>query len=86
MGHFILGAIIIAIGAAIVIKSGGLLNTFGRIGFFEKYLGVEGGSRLGYKIIGVLTIFIGLLIMINMIGGFMTWLLSPLLKYSNPKG
>jgi len=86
MGHFILGVVIIVTGAFIVIKSAGMLNTFGRIGFFEKYLGVEGGSRLGYKIIGVLTIFLGLLIMTNMIGGFMTWLLSPLLKYSNPKG
>jgi len=86
MGHFILGVVIIVAGAFIVIKSAGMLNTFGRIGFFEKYLGVEGGSRLGYKIIGVLTIFLGLLIMTNMIGGFMTWLLSPLLKYSNPKG
>jgi len=85
MGHFILGAIIIAIGALIVIKSAGMLNTFGRIGFFEKHLGVEGGSRLGYKLIGVLTIFIGLLIMTNMIGGFMMWVFSPLLKYSQPR-
>ena len=85
MGHFILGAIIIVIGALITIKSEAMLSTFGRIGFFEKYLGVEGGSRLGYKIIGVLTIFIGLLIMTNMIGGFMTWVLSPLLKYSQPR-
>jgi hypothetical protein len=85
MFHFILGAVVIAVGASIVIKSEAFLNTFGRIGFFEKHLGVEGGSRLGYKIIGVLTIFIGLLIMTNMIGGFITWLLSPLLKYSQPR-
>ena len=85
MGHFILGTIIIVIGALITIKSEGMLNTFGRIGFFEKYLGIEGGSRLGYKIIGVLTIFIGMLIMTNMIGGFMTLVLSPLLKYSQPR-
>jgi len=85
MGHFILGAIIIIIGALITIKSEAMLSTFGRIGFFEKHLGVEGGSRLGYKIIGVLTIFIGMLIMTNMIGGFMTLVLSPLLKYSQPR-
>ncbi|MFA4834258.1 MAG: hypothetical protein WC619_05480 [Patescibacteria group bacterium] len=85
MGHFILGIIIIAVGALIVIKSESILSAFGRIGFFEKYLGVEGGSRLGYKIVGVLTIFLGLLIMTNMIGGFMTWVFSPLLKYSQPQ-
>ncbi|MDD5071250.1 MAG: hypothetical protein PHQ42_00735 [Patescibacteria group bacterium] len=85
MGHFIFGAVIIAVGASLVIKSEAFLSAFGRIGFFEKHLGLEGGSRLGYKIIGILTIFIGLLIMTNMIGGFMMWLLSPLLKYSQPR-
>ncbi|MDD5032350.1 MAG: hypothetical protein PHR36_04935 [Patescibacteria group bacterium] len=82
MGHFILGAVIIVVGALIVIKSEGMLSAFGRIGFFEKYLGVEGGSRLGYKLVGILTIFLGMLIMTNMIGGFMAWVLSPLFKYS----
>ena len=85
MAHFIIGAIIIAIGALIIIKSEAMLSTFGHIGFFEKHLGVEGGSRLGYKIIGALTIFIGMLIMTNMISGFMMWILSPLLKYSQPQ-
>ena len=85
MGHIILGIIITAIGVLIVIKSEAMLNTFGSIGFFERHLGVEGGSRLGYKLIGLLTIFVGILIMTNMIGGFLTWVLSPLLKYSNPR-
>ena len=84
MGHFILGAIIMAIGVLMVIKSEAMLNTFGSIGFFERHLGVEGGSRLGYKLVGFLTIFIGVLIMTNMIGGFLTWMLSPLLKYKTP--
>lgn len=78
------GIFVITIGALIVAKSEVLLNTFGRIGFFEKYLGLEGGSRLGYKLIGLLTIFIGTLIMTGMIGGFLFWILSPILKYSQP--
>jgi hypothetical protein len=82
--NIIWGAIIIIIGALVVIKSGAILNAFGRIAFFEEHLGLEGGSRLGYKLIGILTIFIGALIMTNMIGGFLTWLLSPLLKYNKP--
>jgi hypothetical protein len=80
--HFILGIIIMAIGVIIVIKSEWMLNNFGRIAFFEAKLGSEGGSRLGYKLVGMIFFFIGLLIMTNMIGGFMTWMLSPLLKYS----
>lgn len=84
--HIILGFIAIIIGALIVIKSEALLNSFGRIGFFEKHLGTEGGSRLGYKLIGIFVIFIGILIMTNMIGGFLSWILSPLLKYGRPTG
>jgi hypothetical protein len=83
--YILWGAIHIVVGTLIVIKSESLLNAFGRISFFEKYLGVEGGSRLGYKLIGILTIFIGILIITNMIGGFLTWLLSPILKYNQPK-
>ena len=35
---------------------------FGRIAFAEKYLGTEGGSRLFYKLIGMLAIIIGMLL------------------------
>jgi hypothetical protein len=81
MLNFILGIIIMAVGFAIVIKSDAMLNNFGRIAFFEKYLGTEGGSRLGYKIVGLIAIFFGTLIATNLIGGFLNWALSPLLKY-----
>lgn len=70
-----------AIGITIVIKAEWMLNNFGRIAFFEDKLGAEGGSRLGYKLVGMIFFFIGLLIMTNMIGGFLTWMLSPLTKY-----
>lgn len=83
--YIIPGIIIVIIGALITIKSEGMLNTFGRIGFFEKYLGTEGGSRLGYKIIGLLIFFIGMLVMTNMLSGFLEWILSPLLKYNFPR-
>jgi len=74
----ILGIIMMVVGALITIKSEAILNFFGRIAFFEKYLGTEGGSRLGYKLIGILMFFIGLLVMTGMIEGFMRWILSPL--------
>lgn len=80
--HILSGFIMLAIGALIVVKSEAMLNAFGRIGFFERHLGAEGGSRLGYKLIGMLIIFIGMLVMTNMIGGFLQWVLSPILKYS----
>lgn len=82
--NILLGLILIVVGFLMVLKTESLLRSFGRIAFFEKYLGVEGGSRLGYKLIGLLTIFIGALIMTGMIGGLLSWILSPLLKYSQP--
>lgn len=82
--HIILGFAITAAGAFLVIKSEAMFNAFGRISFFENHLGTSGGSRLGYKLIGLLTIFIGILIITNMIGGFLEWVLYPLLKYARP--
>ena len=82
--HIVIGIIIIAIGAFIVIKSEKVYNTFGSIAFFDRYLGAEGGGRLGYKLIGMLFIIIGILVSTNMIGGFISWILSPLLRYSQP--
>ena len=61
LGKFILGMIIAAIGFLITWKSEWLLNNFGRISFAEKHLHGEGGSRLMYKLIGILVIIIGLL-------------------------
>jgi len=81
MLHIILGAIIITVGALLVAKSEWMLDNFGRMNWFELHMG-GGGSRLGYKLIGLAVIFIGILFLTNMIGGFLTWLLSPLLKYS----
>jgi len=80
--NFLIGLIIIAIGALIVIKSEALLSSFGRIAFFEKYLGTSGGSRLGYKFVGMLVVFIGILVAVDLIGGFLEWMTSPLTRYN----
>ncbi len=61
IGKFILGLLIAGGGFLITWKSEWLLNNFGRIAFAEKHLGSEGGSRLMYKLIGILFIIIGLM-------------------------
>jgi len=76
----ILGLVMAAIGVLITIKSESMLEMFGRVGFFEKYLGTEGGSRLGYKLLGILIFFIGIMIATNVINDFMYWILSPLIN------
>jgi hypothetical protein len=83
--NIVIGLIIFAIGMFLVIKTEVILSFFGRIDFFDRYLGAEGGSRLGYKFIGLMAIFIGFLVMTNMITGFLEWMLAPILRYSIPK-
>lgn len=78
--NVIFGLLIIAAGTMIVIKSEQIYQNFGRIAFFEKYLGTDGGSRLGYKLAGLVVIFAGLLVMTGLGSGFMETALSPLIR------
>ncbi|MDD3285257.1 MAG: hypothetical protein PHG95_01305 [Patescibacteria group bacterium] len=75
----IIGLIILAVGAVLIIKTEWFLQNFGRISWFEDKLGSEGGSRLGYKLLGVIAIFIGIVLMSGNGSNFFTWLLSPLI-------
>ncbi|MDD3711407.1 MAG: hypothetical protein PHP37_02310 [Patescibacteria group bacterium] len=74
------GLILITIGTLIVIKSENLFQALGRIAWFEKNFGSEGGSRLGYKLIGLVVIFFGLLMASGTFDGFIKTALSPLTK------
>lgn len=78
------GILITAAGAILIIKTEWFLNNFGRIAWFEEKLGSDGGSRLGYKLIGILFLFIGIIVMTGSGNDFMLWLLGPLLKYNQP--
>lgn len=85
MAKFIIGLIMAIAGALITIKSEAVFSMFGRIQFFEDKFGTSGGSRLGYKLVGLVIFFLGILTMTGLIGGFLEFILSPLLKYSNPQ-
>ncbi len=82
--NIIIGALIMVGGVFFTIKSEWFYQNFGSISFMDKYFGSEGGSRLGYKMIGVIMAFIGMLIFTNMIGGFLSWLLGPITKFMTP--
>jgi hypothetical protein len=81
---FILGFLITAVGGLIIFKSEWMLNNFGRIGLFEEKLATSGGSRFGYKLIGLAAIFIGIMMMTGLIEGFLFWILGPLIKFYIP--
>ena len=80
----LLGALIIAAGTFLVIKTEWLLSNFGRIAWFEEKLGTEGGSRLGYKLMGVGLLLLGIIIATGGGTDLALWILSPLLKYGQP--
>jgi len=62
---FILGLLISGIGFLFVLKTQWFLYNFGRIPFGEKYFG-GGGSRLVYKLIGILIMLFGFMYALNM--------------------
>jgi len=75
----IFGAILVIIGPFLVIKAEWFLENFGRIEWAEQKLGAEGGTRLFYKLLGLLCIFFGLTMIFNFFGGIVQWVFSPLL-------
>lgn len=62
------GILLTALGALMVWKSNWIYNTFGRIDFAEKYLGLEGGTRLFWKLVGLTIILLSWLYMAGDIG------------------
>jgi len=81
----VIGIIATAAGAILVIKTEWFINNFGRLAWFEEKMGSDGGSRLGYKLIGTICLFVGIILMTGSGEAFVRWLLSPLLKYSQPQ-
>ena len=79
------GLVILAVGSMLVIKSNWFLTNFGRMKWFEEKLGSDGGSRLGYKLIGVILIFIGLIMATGSGDEFFSWILAPLIRTSQPE-
>lgn len=76
--RIIIGIIGIVVGSIMVIRSEWLLSFFGRIDWAEIHLGAEGGTRIFYKLLGLATIIISLLITTGMIEGLLLAIFGPL--------
>lgn len=64
--RIIIGFILAAAGFVIVWKTEWFNQNFGSIGWAEEKMGSFGGSRLFYKLIGILFIIIGFLVITNL--------------------
>ncbi len=68
--RILLGAVIAAAGAFFVVKTQKVLDVFGAVDWAEQKLG-GGGSRLFYKLLGIVFILIGFVVMTNMWNAFL---------------
>lgn len=68
--QYFIGVMIVVVGVLLVLKTEWFLENFGTIAWAEENLGTSGGSRLMYKFIGLIGVFIGFLLITNMFGGF----------------
>lgn len=74
---YVIGILGIVLGMILVIKSEWFFTFFGRIDFADKYLGTEGGTRLMYKLIGILFVIIALLYMTGGVESFLKAIFIP---------
>ncbi len=60
--HIIIGILVVVAGFMVTWKSEWMMRNFGRIQWAEEHIGSDGGSRLLYKFLGIVGIFLGLFI------------------------
>jgi len=82
MARIIFGLIGTAIGILITVQSENMLKAFGRVPSAEKYLGFEGGSRLFYKLLGILIATIAILYMTGLLQSMVVGFFGPLFRIS----
>lgn len=70
IGRIIGGLVMAGIGFLFVLKSEALLQNIGSIPWAEDKLGSMGGTRMFYKLMGLIIIFFGFMTMTGMFGGF----------------
>ena len=62
MLRIFIGILIIIAGIIVTLKNDWLLRHFGRINWAEDHLGFEGGTRLFYKMLGIIICFLGIFV------------------------
>ncbi|OGH83844.1 MAG: hypothetical protein A2261_02310 [Candidatus Magasanikbacteria bacterium RIFOXYA2_FULL_44_8] len=69
--QYFIGIICVLAGVALVIKTEWFIQNFGASAWAEAKFGFSGGTRLMYKVVGILLIFVGFLAVTNMYQGFL---------------
>ena len=69
--NYVIGILLVLAGVVFIIKTEWFLENFGTIAWAEEHLGTSGGSRLAYKLLGLVLIFVGMLLVTNLMQGFL---------------
>ena len=80
MQSIIIGLLIVSLGFLLVVKTEWFLRICGRVNWAEKWLGVEGGTRLFYKLLGLLVCFIGFLTITGLLKPMVLKVVEPLFR------
>lgn len=75
---YIVGILAIVAGAFMVVKTEAIVSMFGTSALAEQYLGTSGGTRLMYKLMGILFIVIALMGMTGLLGKVILAIIGPL--------
>lgn len=65
------GLLIMAVGMTITIKSEWFLQNFGTVPWAEEHMGMSGGTRLFYRLLGIAVAFVGILLATGLLQGLM---------------
>jgi hypothetical protein len=68
---YVAGILGVALGVFLIIKTEWFIENFGTNAWAEEHLGASGGTRLLYKLIGLAIIFIAMLGLTGLLGGFL---------------
>ncbi len=77
MTKALVSLLIIAIGATITVKSEWFYEFFGPVEWAEKYLGTSGGSRLFYKLLGILVVLLTFMSWAGILQNILIWIFAP---------
>lgn len=69
--QIVFGILVALAGAGMVVKTEWIIQNFGTNAWAEAKLGYNGGSRLLYKCIGIVFVFLGFTLMTGLFEGFL---------------
>ena len=70
------GILIAALGVWLLFKTESVMNTFGRVEWAEAKMQMYGGTRMFYKLLGLIAVLLGFLMITGLSGPMLEWIVS----------